>query len=192
MNDAAGMIGLAVSGGMKEEGAEAEDIAGRGLRLYRGAMAGGGIVEAAVSVAGGDELDGAIVGRGGIEMKAEDDHLLEHGGGGIGMEDTFLDGKGAKAWDVEAAADGDADVLVPGHVPIDFADLVEEDGADGEAIGTEDLLGVAGERAAADEGLDQRGEEEEIATVGGILGELALEGGEILGGEAGGEDVVAV
>ena len=179
---------------MQEKRPETEDAAGAEFGLcFWGRDADDCVLgEAALEVGSGDQPHGTVGGCTGIDVEAKNEKIFEYGGGRVGMEDAVLAGEGAKARDLAALAQRDADVLVPGDMPVGFLNLIEEDRADGEAIGTEDFLGEMAEATLPDKSFNSGREGEEVAAVGGVGRKLAREGFEIFGAKPWGDGVETV
>lgn len=75
-----------------------------------------------------------------IQVDADDDHLIEDGGGRLHMDDAFLHGPGGEAGSIDAGFDGDGQVLMPGDFPVRGGRLVKEGGSDGAGARAEDRV----------------------------------------------------
>jgi len=73
-------------------------------------------------------LRGAVV-----EVDSHGEHLRQHRGGGLGVDDACLHGPRPEAGDLAPLADRDDEVLVPCDLPVRRGRLVEEDPPHGDA-----------------------------------------------------------
>src|SRR5688572_32842266 len=74
-------------------------------------------------------------------MDADRKHVLENRLRRLNMHDAGFGGPGAESRNVDALADGDGKVLVPGNFPVGVGRLVEEQAANSERGGAEDRAG---------------------------------------------------
>lgn len=125
-------------------------------------------------------------------MEAKDEEILEDACGSVGVEDALFHRECRETRDIFAFANGDADVLMPGDVPVGLFDLVEENGSHSEALRAQDFFGGLTEAAIADQRFYEGREEKEIAAIWRRRRELVLKSGKVIGAEAGREDVVTI
>ena len=79
----------------------------------------------------GDHAQRAVFLAASVKMEANGEHMLQHLGGWLHMEDAGLGGPWAEAGYLEALLYRDGDVLVPRDFPVRVRNFVEEDAADG-------------------------------------------------------------